>query len=327
MKRFFLPLLLLGAGVGTAHAEVRVSIDPLPYGSVQLSYNQYMIPNVNGINVLVYSDKPLPFAEPGKPYDSRYNITVNPLPFGAVRMNDTQYLLKTEGLTIMLMANNPLAFQQTSLTMEAQASQTPKEAPLAVKEPVPAPVMGPASQTPKAPLAVKEPVPAPVMGPAPQPNLNLSAVYKDEVLAPKKKKPELLQAAPASREEVQEPAVKEMIQQTTSAVQFKGLPPNVVGTVIAREEQGQIRLAYSLTNLAQDPYLLNPVKLSVKQSGIGVRASLDRRSGNLTPGIIPPGKGEIGTITLNRTASAPVELTWTIQNQTTGENYQLRYQY
>lgn len=354
-----LPLTLALGLLPAAHAEVRVSVNPLPYGSVQLSHNQYMVPNVNGINVLVYSDRPLPFAQPGQPYASQQSIVIDPLPYGAVRMNDTQYLLKSDGMTIMLMANSPLAFKETSLTMP---STTPNE--LATGRNTP-PAQAPVSTAPlqlalepvlqpQAALTGAQAVPV-IVRPAPQAsavparqstvaqlgslpysaegqsalerirNRTGSTASRVNTQEPTKAPASTVSLQPA----VTAPLITEVRQssRTPRRVNFQGLPAGVDGYVLASEENGQVKLAYSIINRAQDTYVLNPVKLSLKQEGTGLRASLDRRNGSLAPGVIPSGQGEMGTITLARATNAPINLTWTMQNQVTGENYQLSYSY
>lgn len=336
--RIFAPLLTLSL-FSAAHAEVRVSIDPLPFGSVQLSADQYMIPNVHGINVLIYSNTPIPFAEPGKPYVSKENIVIDPLPYGAVRMNDSQYLLKSGNKTIMLMANDPLAFRTSSLTMDnVTATQDAGSMPAPLNAVTPAsPAAGPQKTELNLPANLTaRPVPVTTGNTAlipkvgrpynPQAQDALERIRSRTGSGLSTPAPTVV-AAPTPTAAPTAPLTQEVRANATASRTIEGLPQGVNGTMLIREDANSTKFMYSIINSAQDAYILNPVNLSIKQEGMGLRASLDRRNGNLTPGVIPTGKGEMGTVTIQRKTNAPITMTWTMQNQTTGENYQLSYTY
>ena len=286
--------LLTALLTATANAATVIQLDPLPYGSVQLGSGQYLLPNVDGnLNVVIYSKVPLTFAEPGRTDPPKLTLTLSPLPAGAIRLNNTQYLLPNAmpQATILVFSKAPLDFQPTSATVDAPAvaSITPE-------------VQGP--MLPPIPAALADQPPAqaasPLAAPAPVPSL-----------APAQ--PAL---PPALTTEVREPRLPG----------FPGLPENLKGNITATEKEGKIYFSYSLTNVGHDVYTLNPSDLRITQEGTGIRARLDRRNGNLTPGTIPPNRGEIGTITTTRKTSGPVTFKWVVRSAG-GQTYTLSYTY
>ncbi|KQR15511.1 hypothetical protein [Deinococcus sp. Leaf326] len=92
-----------------------------------------------------------------------------------------------------------------------------------------------------------------------------------------------------------------------------GLPDDLTGSVTMVQRGNQVTFAYSLTSLGQRTFTLDANAIQVLQNGQPIRATLDRRSGNLTPGILTGGTGEIGRIRTGRVSSAPIELRWTIR--------------
>lgn len=95
---------------------------------------------------------------------------------------------------------------------------------------------------------------------------------------------------------------------------FPGLPSEVTGSLNIIETASSVVFSYSLINLGNKSYTLDADDLSVRQSGHNIGARLERRSGNLTPGILSPGKGEIGRITVAKASSAPLTLIWTLRS-------------
>jgi len=112
------------------------------------------------------------------------------------------------------------------------------------------------------------------------------------------------------------------IRTSTRLPRLPGLPDDLTGNITITQQATKVTFSYTFTSLGSTTYTLNPTALRLTQDGIGVRARLDRRNGNLTPGTLAPGKGEIGTITVNRTTSADVHLTWLITDNA-GHTYTL----
>lgn len=119
------------------------------------------------------------------------------------------------------------------------------------------------------------------------------------------------------------PALTTEVRSAQRLPRLPGLPDDLTGSLNAKEENGQVTITYALTNLGQRTYTLKPTDLRLSQEDRGLRARLDRRNGNLTPGTLTPQKGEIGTITVHRVTNAPITLMWTVR---AGEaNYILKY--
>lgn len=106
---------------------------------------------------------------------------------------------------------------------------------------------------------------------------------------------------------------------------FPGLPSDITGSFTAVETPTSVIFSYSLINLGNRSYTLGADDLSLQQSGYRVSARLERRSGNLTPGLLEPGKGEIGRITVPKTGSAAMNLVWVLRSGST--SYTLRRTY
>lgn len=92
-----------------------------------------------------------------------------------------------------------------------------------------------------------------------------------------------------------------------------GLPDDLTGSVTMVQRGNQVTYSYSFTSLGQRTFTLDANAIQVLQNGQPIRATLDRRSGNLTPGVLVGGTGEIGRIRTGRVSSAPIELRWTIR--------------
>lgn len=303
MKRALITLLLCTAASAQA-GTLSVSLDPLPYGAVQLAYGQYLIPNVNGMNVLLYSQAPLTFAQPGQAVAAKASLTLDPLPLGAIRMNDSQYMIPNAmpGVMAMVISEKPLNFAQTQLALAAPSVAPAPSTPVSpLTAAVPSPLTLVQPSTPPTPITAAPPAPvtpAPAAAPTP---------------APTPTKP----AAPSAPLTVE-------VRDPNRLPRLPGLPEELSGNINHKEEAGgRVTITYSLTNLGRDTYQLKATDLAITQETQGVRARLDRRNGALTPGSLAPNKGEIGTITLNRRSSAPITLTWVIRKG--GETYTLKY--
>lgn len=364
MKRMLLTFALLSGSTAFAQAPLTVSLDPLPYGSVQLAYGQYLIPNVNGMNVLLYSQTPLNFAQPGQAYTAKTTLSLSPLPLGAIRMNDSQYMLPNAmpGVMVMVISDRPLNFTQTQMALSGPAAPVASAAPTSVtsnpllnapvasapvQKPVtlPAPVLSTTVPTPKPAVSspvVRVPTPAPVVppapaktpvapkpvtpavtaAPAPKPVQAVPAPEPSPVAVTPAPAPKPVVAAVPAASVVSQPVTVE-VREPNRLPRLPGLPEDLTGSLNAKEENGRVLISYSITNLGRETYVLKPTDLKLMQEEQGLRARLDRRNGNLTPGTLAPNKGEIGTISLVRKTNAPVTLTWTVRK---GEQtYTLKY--
>jgi len=191
------------------------------------------------------------------------------------------------------------------------------------KKPVKPPAVAPRANVVAAPTpTLATPTPtlvAPVKAPAVAPGTNVVAVA---VQTPTVGTP----ATPLPVTSLPVPAVASMtteIKTPTRLPRLPGLPDDLSGNINVIEENGEVYISYALTNLGKVTYTLAPTDLRIMQENVGVRARLDRRNGNLTPGVLLPDKGEIGTVTLRRVTNAPVTLIWTIRQ---GESaYTLKY--
>ncbi|AZI44301.1 hypothetical protein EHF33_15540 [Deinococcus psychrotolerans] len=386
MKKTLSVMLLLA--ISSAAAEpLLVSLDPLPYGAIQLAYNQYLIPNIGGMNVLLYSSAPLTFSPPGQTLTPKATLSLSPLPFGAVRMNDSQYMIPAvmPGVMALVVSATPLNFAASLLAiqtpgvnppttatptpspapaiaaLEAKTNTTASLPPLPTKQPptaalpqptptkmvtavavqdTPAPTatslapkatpaavattpdapkaLSVASTTPDAPKATFAASTTPA-GPKPAPDAPKAAPVATTPDAPKAP---FIAALPRERGEDAAPLTTE-VKSSTRLPRLPGLPDDLTGSVTITQHSNKVTFSYTLTSLSTTTYTLNPTALRLTQDGLGVRARLDRRNGNLTPGTLAPGKGEIGTITVNRATSADVQLTWLITDNA-GHTYTLK---
>lgn len=371
MKKALSVMLLLA--ISTAAAEpLLVSLDPLPYGAIQLAYNQYLIPNVGGMNVLLYSSAPLTFSPPGQILTPKATLSLSPLPFGAVRMNDSQYMIPAvmPGVMALVVSATPLNFAASPL-----AIQTPGPNPVtaATSTPSPAPAVAAVEEAKKNMTALPAlPTQQPPTAALPQltPTKLVTAVAAQDTPAPTaasvepkvtpaavaitpdapkpvpiasttpegpKAAPDAPKAAPVAttpdapktpiaalpRERGEDAPLTTEVKSSTRLPRLPGLPDDLTGSVTITQHSNKVTFSYTLTSLGTTTYTLNPTALRVTQDGLGVRARLDRRNGNLTPGTLAPGKGEIGSITVNRATSADVQLTWLITDNA-GHTYTLK---
>lgn len=95
---------------------------------------------------------------------------------------------------------------------------------------------------------------------------------------------------------------------------FEGVPDDLTGSLNMTETATEYVLSYSIINLGNRAYSLDASDLSIKDGEIQVSGKLERRNGNLTPGIINPGKGEIGRVRIPKISNGTIKLAWTIRS-------------
>lgn len=108
--------------------------------------------------------------------------------------------------------------------------------------------------------------------------------------------------------------------------QLPGLPSDITGSINMVDTPEATTISYSLINLGGQSYTLNVDDLNLTQGGVSVRAQLDRRNGNLSPGLLQPGKGEIGRITVPRVSNGPLVLKWKLRTGSTAYTLNITHQ-
>ena len=339
-----------------------ISLDLLPYGTVELSPNTYMINNYEntGVTVMIYAQAPLRIATYAEMmmFQAQYGQMMRQLagksppqvqqaampaqqgvPMAQVPAQQGQYQGQAYG---PVQAVQPAPYQpvQTVQPVQYQPVQASTPAPVQpapyqpVQAPLPAPtvpVFTPAQVVPQyAPPAQPQPVQAPPAAPV----APAFAFPNTPVQAPVAQQPQAPQPAmqPAQAEPVAQPpapAVQVAAQPRTQPASSP-LPDFIKGNFNARTmKDGSIQITYSLVNRSRTTTAkLDPQSLRLNQGGSYLAARLDARDSSGEPTLIPPSSGEIGTISFRTAAtgpSTPITLDWAVQDLTNNVSYPVRY--
>ena len=327
-----------------------ISLDLLPYGTVELNPNTYMISNYEntGVTVMIYAQAPLRIAT-----------------YAEMMMFQAQY----GQMMRQLAGKSPPQVQQTANQMPVQkgvpmvqaptqypaygpvqATQPMQYPPVQAAQPVqyqpqasaPAPVQ-PAPYQPPAPPAPIVPVftpaqvvpqytpPAPpVQAPPAAPVAPAFAFPNAPVQAPIAQQPQTPQPAQPAPVAQQPTLPVQVAAQPRTQPASSPLPDFIKGNFNARTmKDGSIQITYSLVNRSRSTTAkLDPQSLRLNQGGSYLAARLDARDSSGEPTLLPPSSGEIGTISFRTAATGPatpITLDWAVQDLTNNVSYPVRY--
>lgn len=327
MNRRTLTMTALLALTGTAAAELSVSLDPLPFNTIQLAGNQYVVPHSSGVTIMIYSQTPLRVMtteDLQKGVTSSKALTFDPLPHGSMRMNDNQYMIPgaVAGATVIVVSARTLAFSPAPAPVVAAvpgtgaAAQPPVQAvaPVApaVQPTIPVPTPAPVQATPR-PVTLAPVVPPQPMAPANAAQATPRPVAPDPVVPA----PVVTAPAPAQVALPAGPAFGLGAARAPAATPSRSvgnLPEDLRGSVTSVRRGGQVVFTYTVTHVGPgtEVYDFDSRGLSITQNGAAMQAELARRSSSRTPGTVSRQTMELGSIYVTPTSSGPVTMTWLI---------------
>lgn len=333
-----------------------ISLDLLPYGTVELSPNTYMISNYEntGVTVMIYAQAPLRIATYAEMmmFQAQYGQMMRQLagksppqaqqvPTAQAPMQQMPQAMAPQMPVQQAQPAQPM-FTPAQVTQQGPPApvQPMQYLPVQASAPLPAPpAFTPALQpaqpmfTPAQVIPQQAPAPVPVLPVAPAepvfafPNM---PVMQPVAQPPQQTQPQTPMAqAPVAQPAAQAPVVQVAAQPRTQPASSP-LPDFIKGNFNARSmKDGSIQITYSLVNRSRTTTAkLDPQSLRLNQGGSYLAARLDARDSSGEPTLLPPSSGEIGTISFRTAATGPatpITLDWAVQDLTNNVSYPVRY--